>query len=378
MLVTVLFRPAVRIWPHKGVWVRGLEEFFGMALVEGAQAAIEEAGDEVSNVPSEDTEAVHAWVLNRGNTFQAAVRDYLSKFDREVNPTVAAGRVGPKVSASVLSLGRVLDQVKQLKPKKRGRKRGLRVVRHKFGNVVGIKGSRMIRAVTHTNIARVAVLTLVTLGGGCGGGTTGTSSTGELRLSGYAQDSSGARLGNTAMLVRAASDDQELISSATDAQGDFGMALPGDQSSLLIEIDGKRSQPIARSFTGSSVLSTVVTSADSRELSTAGGFEIHIDPESLCGAVGTEDNELFIQGALTSPCAVKIKVSSSDYATSTFSAVLRARSGDDVVVIETSRPDSQGDISVDLSRATERGCSPYDIQISSKRDPRRVVVVPVR
>lgn len=124
MLVTVLFRPAVRFWPHKGVWVRGLEEFFGMALVEGAQAAIEEAGDEVSDVPSEDTGAVHAWVLNRGNTFQAAVRDYLSKFDREVNPTVAAGRVGPKVSASVLSLGRVLDQVKQLKPKKRGRKRG--------------------------------------------------------------------------------------------------------------------------------------------------------------------------------------------------------------------------------------------------------------
>ena len=236
----------------------------------------------------------------------------------------------------------------------------------------------MIRAITHTNIVRLAVFALVTLGGGCGGGTTGTSSTGELRLSGYAQDSSGARLGDTAMLVRAASDDQELRSSATDAQGDFGMELPGDQASLLIEIDGKRSQPITRSFTGSSVLSTVVTSADSRELSTAGGFEIHIDPDSLCGSVGTQDNELFIQGDLTSQCAVKIQVSSSDYAISTFSAVLRARCDDDVVAIETSRPDSQGDISVDLSEATERGCSPYEIQISSKRDPRRLVVVPIR
>ncbi len=252
------------------------------------------------------------------------------------------------------------------------------MIRPKFRDLVTLKVSRMIRAITHAYIVRLAVLALVALGSGCGGGTTGTSSTGELKFSGYAQDSSGARLGDTPMLVRAASDDQELRSSATDAQGDFGMELSGDQASLLIEIDGKRSQPITRAFTGSSVLSTVVTSDKSGELSTAGGFEIHIDPESLCSAVGTENNELFIQGDLTSPCAVKIQVSSSDYAISTFSAVLRARCEDAVVAISTSPADGEGDITVDLSQATDRGCSPYEIQISSKRDPRRVVVVPVR
>lgn len=76
------------------------------------------------NIPPEYLEEIRAWVLKRGAAFQTEVRDYISKFDRDVNPAVAAGGERAKVSVSVFSLGRVLEQVKQLKPKKRGRKRG--------------------------------------------------------------------------------------------------------------------------------------------------------------------------------------------------------------------------------------------------------------
>ena len=75
------------------------------------------------NIPPEHLEEIRTWVLERGAAFQTEVREYLSRFDRDVNPEVAAGGGRAKVSVSVFSLGRPLDQVKQLKPKRRGRKR---------------------------------------------------------------------------------------------------------------------------------------------------------------------------------------------------------------------------------------------------------------
>ena len=75
------------------------------------------------NIPPEHLEEIRSWVLARGAAFQGEVREYLSKFDRDVNPAIPAGVDKAKVSVSVVSLGRALDQVKQLKPKKRGRKK---------------------------------------------------------------------------------------------------------------------------------------------------------------------------------------------------------------------------------------------------------------
>jgi hypothetical protein len=180
------------------------------------------------------------------------------------------------------------------------------------------------------------------------------------------------------MLVRSASDDRALKTAATDSRGDFGMSLPGEESSVLIEIDGKRSDAITRAFTGSSVVSTVVRRTDSGDLSTGGSFEVHIDPDTICGSVGSENNELFMQGDISSSCSVRIKLASSEYAFSTFSAVLLAKCGSDSIAVASSRSDSQGVISVDLYDASTRGCIPSEIQISSARDAARAVVVPIR
>jgi hypothetical protein len=74
------------------------------------------------NIPPEHLEEIRTWVLSKGAAFQAEVREYLSKFDRDINPTVASGSERAKVTVSMFSLGRAFEQVKQLKPKKRGRK----------------------------------------------------------------------------------------------------------------------------------------------------------------------------------------------------------------------------------------------------------------
>jgi hypothetical protein len=78
------------------------------------------------NIPPEHLEEIRAWVLQRGAAFQTDMRDYLSAFDRDINPEVVAEGGRAKVSVSISSLGRSLDQVKQLKPKRRGRKRASR------------------------------------------------------------------------------------------------------------------------------------------------------------------------------------------------------------------------------------------------------------
>jgi hypothetical protein len=180
------------------------------------------------------------------------------------------------------------------------------------------------------------------------------------------------------MTVFSAENNQELRSSTTDGRGDFGMLLPGDQSSVLVEIDGKQSRPITRAFAGSSIMSTILERADSGELSTPGRFELQIDPESLCGAVSTQNNELFIQGDIPPSCLVNIMLSSSDYAISTFRAVLKAQCEDGEVRNATILSNGTGMFSVDLGSTAHKGCFPYVIQISSGQDPDRVAEVPIQ
>jgi hypothetical protein len=75
------------------------------------------------NIPPEKLEEIRAWVLARGAAFQGEIREYLSKFDRDLNPQIPTGSDKARVSVTVFSSGRVIDKIKQLKPKKRGRKK---------------------------------------------------------------------------------------------------------------------------------------------------------------------------------------------------------------------------------------------------------------
>jgi hypothetical protein len=74
------------------------------------------------NIDPDNLPQIRRWVLERGATFQKEVREYLSSLDRDVNPTLPASPQKAKVSVSVFSHGQTLEEAKELKPKKRGRK----------------------------------------------------------------------------------------------------------------------------------------------------------------------------------------------------------------------------------------------------------------
>jgi hypothetical protein len=212
---------------------------------------------------------------------------------------------------------------------------------------------------------------------GCGGGTTGTSSTGELKLAGYAQGSSGQRLGDRSMTVRSGVDQGELLASQTDAEGSFTMALPGSESSVLIEIDGKVSSPIARRFNGSSILSTVLTLSSSGGFISQGSFEVQVDQASLCQSLGIEGNELYVKGAISGPCEVRARIAPTSYSLSSFSASLEGICDGSSTLISTVPADTTGVVSIDVGGAIEGGCSSPRIVVSSTSDPSRRVVIPI-
>jgi len=74
------------------------------------------------NISPDHLSKIKQWILERGAAFQREMREYLSSFDRDINPTNSPGKERAKVSVTTFSNARILKEVKELKPKKRGRK----------------------------------------------------------------------------------------------------------------------------------------------------------------------------------------------------------------------------------------------------------------
>jgi hypothetical protein len=74
------------------------------------------------NIDPKKLREIRRYILERGAAFQKEMRSYLSKLDRDVTPTQTTDTKRAKVVVGLFSQGRVLEEVKELKPKKRGRK----------------------------------------------------------------------------------------------------------------------------------------------------------------------------------------------------------------------------------------------------------------
>lgn len=212
---------------------------------------------------------------------------------------------------------------------------------------------------------------------GCGGGTTGTSSTGELRLAGYAQATSGERLATIPMTVRSGEDQDELLASKTDAEGVFAMSLPGSESSVVVDVNGQRSSPIVRSFNGSSVLSTILTVPSGGTVLAQDSFEVQIDEGSLCQALGIDGNELFVKGAPSQTCQVRVRISSNTYPLSTFSGSLEEICDGSSTVISSVSAAGDGTVTLEVGNAIVRGCDSLKIRVLSSSDPARQIILPI-
>lgn len=78
------------------------------------------------NIDPQELADIRAHILKRGIAFQKEMREYLSKLDRDITPSAPAKAATDapraKVVVGTFARGETLEHVKEIKPKKRGRK----------------------------------------------------------------------------------------------------------------------------------------------------------------------------------------------------------------------------------------------------------------
>jgi hypothetical protein len=75
------------------------------------------------NIDPEKLGEIRGWILQKGSEFQAAVRDYLAGFDRDVAGSENTEVARAKVSVTSFANAEPVQAAKTIMPKKRGRKR---------------------------------------------------------------------------------------------------------------------------------------------------------------------------------------------------------------------------------------------------------------
>jgi hypothetical protein len=75
------------------------------------------------NIDPAHLNSIRRWILNLGAKFHTEVREYLANLDRDVNPCLPKGGERAKVSVSMFASGVKIEPLKQVKPKRRGRKK---------------------------------------------------------------------------------------------------------------------------------------------------------------------------------------------------------------------------------------------------------------
>jgi hypothetical protein len=241
-------------------------------------------------------------------------------------------------------------------------------------------------------IARCFISLLIGFLLGCGGGTTGTSSTGELKLIGEAIGANNRPAANKDMIVYSGGDlSQELGTSATDANGRFEMVLPGSESAVSVAVEGGSRLNIRRKFSGSSIVSALLVdetyrgqsgidniscalpkieggaryfsdscsyiSESGKAYSLRYAYEIFINPGELCSQLSTDNNSVLIEDAsIEAPCEVTIVVYSEQIPHSEFSAKLVGRCRGQEQEILKVVSNSDGEMRVDLSALLRESC----------------------
>jgi hypothetical protein len=143
----------------------------------------------------------------------------------------------------------------------------------------------------------------------CGGGTTGTSPTGDLRLQGSVFTSSGAAVARTAMSVLPDDNSALAVTATTDQEGAFDMSLDGDVSRFSIEITDHASPSFTRAYQEASIVSALVIQENSGQISLPSVVEAQVDNNRLCSQITSEDNTIFISGdVLDSSCVIPLNI----------------------------------------------------------------------
>ncbi len=214
---------------------------------------------------------------------------------------------------------------------------------------------------------------------GCGGGTTGTSSTGELKLLGTGQTASGSPLTDAPMTVYSAQTDDELLASETDERGSFEMSLPATEQTLVVEVAGKKTSPLVRSYSGSSVLSTALLQESSGNIRFSTVVEARIDTTSLCSSLKADNNSLIIVKQVEGDsCEISLDTSSQGNDDLLISGQVRSECGGQELITDSNSALSDGSIQLTIDLSDTAMCLPKEVVISTDSDDVPPISIPIR
>lgn len=213
----------------------------------------------------------------------------------------------------------------------------------------------------------VALVASVLGGSGCGGGTTGTSPSETFKLVGITEGPQQSPLPDTSMSVLSGADDQLLIESQTDRNGDFAMELPSDEQSLIVDVQGVKSAPLERRLLGEGIVSTKLRQDGGGALSFAETFEVQIDKDALCPALIAQGDQISQHtewnSAIDQSCPVRFLVRSRDLPISTVQVSLQSECD---VSIQSRSAEPDGTLAIDVAELLNSGCERAEIIVSAR------------
>lgn len=146
---------------------------------------------------------------------------------------------------------------------------------------------------------------------GCGGGTTGTSGTSELRLLGSVSEEDGSPVRDEPMNVIDEATQLELLASGTDKNGNFRMVLPRPALGVVVEIAGARTLPITTSLAGSVAISTSLLKKEQGELNVVGAVSASPRLLTKCTSFSVKGSSIQFTGQQTpESCTLLVGVES--------------------------------------------------------------------
>ena len=205
---------------------------------------------------------------------------------------------------------------------------------------------------------------------GCGGGTTGTSSSDSVQFSGFAEGADGVRAARLSMTVTSAATSENLVDSGTDDAGDFSMELPADEEAFVVDVEGVGSTRIARQQRGVGTMTSklVVTSAGA--LVAEDVFEAQPLATALCASLTVSGSTIVVSGDVgEAPCKAAFGVASQSVPLTSFRGDLIGSCAGSIETISSAGASAQGVITLDLNDAFARGCSNIKVSITSPRAP---------
>lgn len=213
--------------------------------------------------------------------------------------------------------------------------------------------------------ARLLALTIIAcLSASCGGGTTGTSPTDSVKFAGFAEQANGSRASFLSMTVSSGTSGAPLKDSGTNAQGDFAMVLPAQESSLVVDVVGIGSTTVQRQQQGPGTLSAKL-SATEQGVESRLQFEAQLTEQGLCSNLSVSGDELIIVGETDQvPCPVTVSVASRDLPLNTFEGEVVGTCSGTVSTLNAAQSNANGEITLDMSAAINGGCGDIQIVIS--------------